>query len=98
MGNYSYIYIWIMARQSPIGDADYASIPLPSLSYVAAISVELSEVLGVSEATAYGEFTRLSPYSLALDYDDIDPIDNDCSGAKCVGIYTRVRTVFIIHC
>ena len=74
-----------------------ASIPLCSLSHVAAISVELSEVLGVSEATADGEFTRLSPYSLARDYDGIDPIDNDCSGAKCLGTFTRVSCISTVQ-
>ena len=72
-----------------------APIPLPSLSYVAAISVELSEVLGVGEATAYGEFTTLNTFSIANFYGGIDPLDNDCSGAKCVGSFTRVSDLYL---
>ena len=74
--------------------ASEASIPLASLSYVAAISVELSEVLGVGEATAYGEFTALSAFGIANDYGGIDPLDKDCSGAKCVGPFTRVSDLY----
>ena len=67
------------------------------LAFVAATSVELSEVLGIGEATADGEFTRLSPNQLARDYDGIDPIDNDCSGAKCLGTFTRVSYISFVQ-
>ena len=77
-------------------DVSEASIPLPMPSYVAAISVELSEVLGVGEATAYGEFTSLSTFRLADDYGGIDPIDKDCSGAKCIGTFTRVSCTSLV--
>ena len=54
--------------------------------------MELSEVLDVSEATAYGEFDTLGSSSyIGANFNDVNPIDNDCSGLKCVGSFTRVR-------
>lgn len=57
----------------------------------AAISVELSEVLDVSEATVYGEFETWNPSFVETHVNGVDPIDNDCSGLTCVGSFTRVR-------
>ena len=63
--------------------------------YVPGIVVELSEVLGVGEDTANGEYETIVFASVInRNYGGVDPIDYDCSVAgKCIALLTRVSVV-----
>eukprot|EP00904_Undaria_pinnatifida_P008263 jgi/Undpi1/4567/HiC_scaffold_18.g07921.m1 len=64
---------------------------LEQLQIIGGIVVELSEVLGVGEDTANGEYETIVFASVInRNYGGVDPIDYDCSVAgKCIALLTR---------
>ncbi|CAN0223077.1 unnamed protein product, partial [Pylaiella littoralis] len=54
-----------------------------------AINVELSEVLPLDDEYAYGEYTAFSAFAIERNFGGVDPIDNDCYGGRCFGLFTR---------
>ena len=52
--------------------------------------VDIAEVLPLDEAYASGEYTRIGDFEIKYQFGGVDPIDDDCSVGKCIGLLTRV--------
>lgn len=56
----------------------------------AAINVELLEILAIDDYEVDGEFEGSDSGTIDVTYGGVDPIDNDCEGKECIGMFTRV--------